>query len=267
MKVRKQRQFRETRGGKKTAGSITLYHQRIPREKFDALSEEQRYCFLLLGHIHDEISWLQRMSYVASRSGSSGGELHSAGNMMQVTFLVRLLLGKLFEFQKLLAPEQSPIRKFIGEYFSPDNKTGGEERLAKVLAMYETEDWLKIARNKHFLHYPTLGDVRDTLNDPNIVWEVAIAHGKQSSNTFYPASSVMANYSWFRLVNPVEPMKGLEAALDATRKLSSMTLETLEQSIGFFVDTALVSLSENEEVEMLVSESIHEMKLNYFVKT
>jgi hypothetical protein len=40
---------------------VKLYHQLMPSEKFNALSVGDRYCFLVLGHIHDEISWLQRM--------------------------------------------------------------------------------------------------------------------------------------------------------------------------------------------------------------
>ncbi len=266
MKLKKRRHFNNARGGRMTVGSVTLFHQQIPREKFEALPEVQRYCFLLLGHIHNEISWLQRMAYIASRSGSHLGHLEGSGNMMQATFLARLLLGKLFEFQKVLRPEESPIRGFIGDYFRPTDKAAGATQVATILAHYESEEWIALARNKHFLHYPTLGDARPTLNDPNIEWHVEIAHGKKSSNTFYPTSDFMANYSWLRLTNSGLPVKALKHALKVERILAALTLSTLEQSIGHFVDTTLMHLSDHEVVKIRMGQSIHDMRLNYFVK-
>lgn len=44
--------------GRKAYRKITLFHQKISKDKFNALTIEEKYCVLTLGHIHDEISWL-----------------------------------------------------------------------------------------------------------------------------------------------------------------------------------------------------------------
>lgn len=209
MKLRKRRHFNNSKGGRGHYGVITLYLQRIPREKFDALSEADRYCLLLLGHIHDEISWLQRMAFAASHRNRRGTDLEKSADLMPTTFLARLLLGKLFEFKKVMAADGSPIRNFISDFWRPGDQAAGSAQVEKILALFREEKWIRIARNKHFLHYPELGDVSETLQDKNIEWHVEIAHGKKSSNTFYPASDVFANYAWFARVNEKEPMAGL----------------------------------------------------------
>lgn len=266
MKLKKRRHFNNARGGRKLGGAITIYLQRIPREKFDALSETERYCLLLLGHVHDEISWLQRMAFAASRRDGRGTDLERSATMMPAMFLARLLLGKLFEFKKVLEVENSPIPSFIADYWRPSDKAAGSAQIEAILAMYKKEKWIRIARNKHFLHYPELGDVLTTLQDPGIHWDVEIAHGKKSSNTFYPASDVFANYAWLRRVNNKEPMKGLGEALAVLKVAADLTLQTLEQSIGYFVDQRLIKLADNDAIK-IQAPSIYDLKLDYFVRT
>ena len=266
MKQRWRRRFGPKRGGRPVTKPIRLYLQRIPIKAFTDLPEQERYALLLLGHIHDELSWLQRMAYAASRRTGHASDLEASADMMQATFLARLMLGKLWEFRVVLNNEASPLATFIAQNWRPDDPGAGDQRVQEILAAYESQAWLRVARNKHFLHYPTFGDVEETIRDPNIVWDVQIAHGAQSSNTFYPASDVLANYAWFRRVNEQEPMRGLGDALGVLTKVARLTMDTREQSIGYFVDRKLVSLSDNEVVTIRAP-SIHDFRLGYFVST
>jgi hypothetical protein len=74
--------------------------------------------------------------------------------VMQTTLLARMLFGKLFEFKKVMAVEGSPIPQFIQDYFRPTAPEAGAAQVRSILAHYETEKWIRIARNKHFMHYP-----------------------------------------------------------------------------------------------------------------
>lgn len=266
MKQKKRRHFNNARGGRSTSSPITLFIQRVPQERFDALSEQDRYCLLLLGHVHDELSWLQRTAYACAQRGGRGNGLEQQADMMQTTLLLRLLLGKLFEFKQVMESERGTIQPFIIANYRPDDQGAGAERVETIFKSYADEAWLRIARNKHFLHYPTLADVRTTLGDANVQWELEIAHGAKSSNTFYPTSDAFANYAWIRRVNPDEPMKGLDEALDVLTKLAKLTMGTLEESIGHFVDANLMRLSDNEPLTMFAP-SIRDLRLSYFIAT
>lgn len=266
MKKNKRKRFISTVGARENAKPIVLYVQDIDHETFGALTLEERYCVLVLGHVHDEISWLQRIMFVASRNTSRRTELAKTADLMQTTFLARLMLGKLFEFKKILTYDNSPIRQFLTTYLRPQDEKAGTERIEKILEVFEQEKWIRIARNKHFLHYPELADVKETLDDSNIQWQFQIAHGKKSSNTFHPTSDVLANYAWFRRVNPIEPMNGLDDALGVLTSLSKLTLDTLERSIGHFIDSRLMKREKNKEVK-IYAPSINDINLGYFVAT
>jgi len=80
----------------------------------------------------------------------------------------------------------------------------------------------------------------------------------------YPTSDVLANYAWFRRVNPDSPMDGLGEALDPLTALSRLTLSTLEESTGHFVDRNLMPLNENERITLKVPSS-RGRTLDYFL--
>jgi hypothetical protein len=153
------------------------------------------------------------------------------------------------------------------DYFNPKDKSEGTAKIESILEHHKKKEWIRTARNKHFLHYPNQSDVDELLNDPQLEWDVTVVHGKKSSNTLYPASDVMANYAWFKLANTNKPMEGFDEALETILVLARETLNTLEQSIGFFIEERLINLSDNEEVTMHVSESIHDVRLSYFMNS
>ncbi|MBP0597749.1 hypothetical protein J8I26_06530 [Herbaspirillum sp. LeCh32-8] len=243
--------------------SVTLYYQKIPAEQFIALPIEQRYCLLLMGHIHHELNWIQRMAFVATREAKFRHEAQRQAQMMQSLMLARLFFGKLFEFSKLLSPQNSLLRQFITKNYRPGDEQSGSTRVAELLEQFNTEKWIRMGRNKHFMHYPELNDVRATLEDLAIRWDLEIYHGSRSTNTLYPTSDVFANYAWFRLVNSEAPMTGLGEALDTLTTISRLELSTLEESIGYFVDGNLMPLNQNERVNLKVTNS-KENTLTYF---
>lgn len=244
--------------------SITLYYQKIPAAKFMALSTELRYCLLVMGHIHDELNWIQRMAFLTTRQPKFRREVQRQGQMMQSLALARLFLAKLLEFWNLLEPAGSPLRAFIADNFHPDHADEGVRRLDELSEHFKAEGWLGTVRNKHFMHYPRLESVRETLEDTQIQWGLEIYHGTRTSNTLYPTSDVLANYAWFRRVNPNSPMDGLGEALDSLTALSRLTLSTLEESIGHFVDRNLMPLNENERIKLNVPSS-RGKTLDYFL--
>lgn len=243
---------------------ITLYHQKVSSKLFASLPEEDRYCLLLAGHIHDELNWLQRMAYIATRQQNYGSSVERGGKMMQTTMLVRLLLGKLWEFHECFSPKNSLLRAFVIRYYMPEQKGAGSNKVNEILSAFETERWLRTVRNKHFLHYPKFGDIREALNDSNMEWHFESFHGKNSVNTFYPTSDVLANYSWFKRVNLDEPTLGFEDAIDALIQLTQLTLNGLEVAIAHFIDVHLVHFGDSKQIT-LSGPRLSSLKLPYFV--
>ncbi len=263
--MRKQKQKKYANASLKPSRTITLFHQIVPKANFDALSDDDKYCFLLLGHIHDEISWLQRMAYAAAKDGPSGNHVEDSAQMMQTTFLARLFLGKIFEFNVVLE-KNNLLKEFLSTHYDPENPAVGKAKVEEIITNFEQNSWIRTARNKHFLHYPSRSDANEILTSPDIAWEVEIYHGKHSSNTFYPTSDVMANLAWFRLVEPNNPIAGLGIALERLQVIARASLDALEVSIGHFINERLVELSNNRQISIKAPETFADFKLHYFLK-
>jgi hypothetical protein len=244
--------------------TVHFHHVSFTQEQFCRLSIEQRYCVLLLGHIQHEISWLQRTVYIASRSGRHESELERAGKVMQGGLLTRLLLGKLNEFRSTV--ESTPIiRTFLEEWFNPEDVPSGRNRVADLLNAFESDPWLQRARNQHFLHYPTLGNVRATLEDPNFAWSFDMYAAHSTMNSIYATSDVLANMAWYRLVNQDAPIEGLDRAYDSMASLSGEVIKILEMCIGEFVDRNLGPILEGQKISLTVQSRIDDVRLPFFV--
>ena len=263
MRMKTRRRIFPTRGGRRSGGRITLFRQDIPVEKFMALPIQDRYCVLLMGHIHDELSWLQRIAYIASRSHPGSSREANSANMMQALLTSRLFLGKLHEFYVVFR-DVPTLRSFIEAHYSPTHGAGAL-KVAEIETSFNSHTWLRTARNQSFLHYPTLGQATPTLEDSNVVWELEIIHGRKTANTMYPTADVFANLHWFKIANPGDAMGGLSDALDAAKDLALLVMQALEQTIGNFVHLNLQDLSNHKVIRLPVRDSIHDVRIDYFM--
>jgi hypothetical protein len=244
--------------------SIGFHHVSFTQEQFSKLSIEQRYCVLLLGHIQHEISWLQRLMYITGRSGRNHTDLENAGQTMQGAIVLRLLLGKLNEFRTKVE-ETKIIRTFLQDWCDPDEPREGAERITRLLALFSSNPWLQSARNRHFLHYPTLGNVRDTLEDENMQWDFEMFAADSTMNSIYPTADVMANLAWCRLVNPEDSLQGLNQAYGSMTELSGEVIQILELAIGHFVDRNLGSVLAGNKISLEVQTDVQDIRLPFFM--
>jgi hypothetical protein len=204
------------------------------------------------------------MTFITTKDRDTSNHLESSGRMMQALLVSRLFIAKLYEFSVILR-SQKDLGDFLKRYFCIEDVSKGEEKFGKLMGLFASNSWIQTARNRHFLHYPTLSQVRQTLNDPMIQWEPEVAHGEKGINTFYPTSDVLANYSWFRLANDQEPMDGLKAALEAANEISALCLNLIELSVGNFIHETLISLESNTEMNIWASSALSDIELNFFI--
>lgn len=261
MKQRSRRQF-QFRKKAPRIGRILLRHQIIPPARFSALSDDEKYAFLVLGHVYNELSWLQRTAILFSKSRPKG-EIQINGAVSQTLTAARLFLGKLNEF-RILLNDQPLLKRFIVDHFDNADRPHGQRALDELMALFDGNPWLHTARNKHFLHYPKKNDVIDTILDTNINWEPEILHGEESANTLFPTSDVLGNYSWFRLADGTNPVRGLQDALKAAKELCGASLHIIERSLALFVNARMHPLSEYTEVELYVPK-IEDINIDFFM--
>ncbi|MNJ99103.1 hypothetical protein D3C87_168770 [compost metagenome] len=250
---------------KATLPNLRFLHVEVTQERFLELSVEMRYCVLLLSHIQHEISWLQRMMFIASRAPvNPDDEMEKNGTVMQASLVLRLLLGKLNEFR--ISVNDTPIiLTFLQDWCDPDNPAAGAKKVTTLMELFESNHWLRSARNKHFLHYPTLNDVRNTLEDRDFEWRFDMYVANSSMNSLCPTADIMANLAWYKLVDSENAITGLDRAYDSMAKLSRDVIEVLESSLGYFIDRNVSRISEGKTVSMKARVCVNDIKLPFFM--
>lgn len=221
---------------------IYVRRQRIPAASFNALTENERYCLALGGHIYNELSLLQRLALITSTHEYTE-DLEGQGAFMQTLFFARILLAKLHETKVMLKKEA--LRTFFESMENYDIEPSIPDAYSQLVARMNRFTWTEKVRNQHINHFPRPNQLNLALNNPDVQWDWEIVHGEKSANTLYQAADVAANLALFMTVNDHDWKHSLETMLDAVREMTISVLVFLEKALGLFVDARLQPLSES----------------------
>jgi hypothetical protein len=255
------------RGAPPGLATTTLIRCYAPNAEFRKISVENQYCYYLLSHAVQEISWLQRAAYVALNSGKSeigSDESRSAERaacVMQTCLLVRMLLGKTNELRELL--ESEIVRQFVWAWFDSSEPEHGKAALQELMDDFTKNQWLRTARHKHFLHYPKFNDARPTLEDPSFGGEIEVYLAPHTTNNLHSAADAFANLAWFKRVNNEKPFDGFKEAIEAMSALS-VRIETLLSHVvhGFLVGNVAY---EKTKITVPVQTTLEAMRMPFFL--
>lgn len=241
---------------------IRLREQAVSGSVFSTLPESDKYALLLLGHVFQEIAWLQRMLYVAQKNTTMGSQIEKDGQVFQLLFLTRMLLGKLKEFDTLLR-EENRITAFLASNFDSASLIRGTEAVRSIREKFSANAWISTGRNKHFLHYPKFNDMKATLSSMDQHWDYKVYHGEISSLTLYTTSDAVASLAWFNLADQNDPFRGHSDALDTLLDIAREVLALIERAIGHQLSGPLARDGDTKEVTMSVR-PLSDQRFDYF---
>jgi hypothetical protein len=231
--------------------SIRLHEQIVSGAVFAVVPDSDQYALLVLGHVFQEISWLQRMLYVARENIASESEIEKDGDAFQLLFLTRLMLGKLKEFDTLLEKEKK-IVTFLVANFDPESPARGTAAVEGIQAKFASNTWIRTGRNKHFLHYPIFNDVKTALGYIDSNWDYKVYHSELSTLTLYKTADAFANLAWFNLADSEDPFRGFNSALDALLFIAGDVLALIELALGHQLSGPLAREGDTKQVVMAV---------------
>jgi len=202
------------------------------------------------------------MLYVARENIAPASEIEKDGDVFQLLFLTRLMLGKLKEFDTLLEKEKK-IVAFLAANFDPDSPTRGAETVKGIQAQFASNDWIRTGRNKHFLHYPIFNDVKDAFGYIDSNWDYKVYHAELSSLTLYKTSDAFANLAWFNRADSQDPFRGFNRALDALLSIAGDVLALIELAVGHQLRGPLAREGDTKEIVMAVR-SLSAQRFDFF---
>ena len=182
--------------------NITIKELTVPVAAIESMSPEQRYAYYLLGHIFNELIFLQKLITFAMPKHSDIRTVHLDPELAQALFILRIASAKVWEANKCLSKGAAALvlKQTIFPLF-PD----GRVMLDTLQNKLTKAEWLSHIRNKLSFHYPKIGDWCD-VTTPTKTWiDDSILMGELSSNLFYSASESVAQHWMFGRIDMSEP--------------------------------------------------------------
>jgi len=241
---------------------IRVDEQIINGSVFADVAPANQYALLLLGHIFHEISWLQRMLYIGQKNIDAASQIEKDGQALQLMFLVRLMLGKLIEFDTLLRDERK-IDSFLAANFAPESPADGRAAIDSVRTLFASNDWIRKARNKHFNHYPVFNDVKTALSHVNEEWDFRVYYGERSTHTLYATADAFANLAWLNLADAEDPARGLNNGLEVLLSIAGEALVMIELALGHYLRGPLAREGDTKQIALAVR-PLSEQRFDFF---
>lgn len=258
----KQKRLRKTLGRSVPKSAIRVHEQVVSGSVFAKIPPADQYALLLLGHIFHEISWLQRMLYIAQKNIDAESSIVKDGHALQLMFLTRLMLGKLIEFDTLLRDEKR-IGDFLCTNFVRESPAEGRAAVESVLAQFSSNGWIRKARNKHFSHYPVFNDVKVALNNVNEHWDFRVYYGDRSAHTLYATADAFANLAWLNLADTGDPARGLNKGLEVLLSIAGETLALIELALGHYLRGPVAREGDTRQMVLSVR-PLSEQRFDFF---
>lgn len=152
----------------------------LSASKLKALPDTDRYVFVLVGHIYNELMALQKMLLIAKPPLDAPDAVKDAGVGLSMLML-KTLLGKTFEALETLKGTKVSDRLKTQYFHNPKHLKHWEEALDR----FARADWLQTLRNQHSFHYMSEGQWRETLVDDRLFDGAYVILDSTHGNTFY----------------------------------------------------------------------------------
>ncbi|MDQ7981907.1 hypothetical protein QYH69_32305 [Paraburkholderia sp. SARCC-3016] len=205
----------------------------LPKDAWAELDNETQFAILLLGHIFNEIVTLEKL-LVATHPHDQQTRIERSGSVSQSTLLQRILVGKLYEAKASLSSKI--INRFLKDKCFPHMQEGeGEALLKDFHRSIGACQWLPDARNKHSLHYPTMGVWEPLINGMRVQKEAfKFIMGSRDGDLLYETADNIANMSFFANAGGGDWKSGVDIAFTEIRAISKKLHELITVSIDAF---------------------------------
>ena len=217
----------------------------VPYGVVSQLNRPDRYAFLILGHIFNEIMALQRLALMCNLKGSrKRSKAEQAGGTFNSLFILRILSGKLYESSLVINGKE--VSSFLKSHCFQHLKFDGVAELRRFNKLASGNKWLNAARNGHSMHYPTLqhaAKALDAMDAGKAGFEFFV--GGKHGETLYWSSDVLAGTAFAFEADEKNYGTGLSKIFDDLVELSRILLNITAECLNGFV----VHLRHGEDTE------------------
>lgn len=220
--------------------SVEMYEIKVPLAAIRKLSDEQRYVYYLLGHMFNELMFLQKLAGFSVSTMSRHTDNRPARTnpeQAQALFLFRLTSAKVWEAVGALRKKEMSLvlRNDIFPHM-PD----GPARMKALNVAISGAEWLPEVRNGIGFHFPTFDRWKDFVTPTDDWLDDSVYMGSRSGNVFYDGSEAIVKHWMFSQKNNMTPADGIAPLVDEMIQFLTETTDFLQDVLGVFLSEFLL---------------------------
>ena len=242
--------------------SVTVQKLTVRSERVWLLDPEKRYAYYMLGHLFNELMFLQKLLGFVLPNHGDDRSIRMQPEIGQAMFLFRLAAGKLWEAKLVLGTKE--FSAVLRSSFLPLIPEGAQ-RLKALLRRLSEAAWLKELRNCHSFHYPSFSEWHK-LVEPAGEWaDDEIFLSEQSGNVFYAGADAMAQHWMFGQLNPDDPRSAVEPMINELIQQIARFKSLIEDLLrAFIVDRLLAPGQVPQAVGSVASPRYDDVKIPFW---
>lgn len=210
---------------------IEVYRIPVPKERLRALSRDERVLLLLLGHVSNQLSMLQKLiMFSTNKTPDRDFEQHATG--VQTQMLVRLIVGAVNEAWQLVTTRfiQNPLQP---EYLIRLDPPGREafERLKRQFG----RPLFAAIRNTFAYHYPSSDEAEEAfqsaMNDESVTDLWNLYFSRHGFNSLFLLSDLTYLHGIRKITNEQDLIAAQQKLME---EVSQASLDLVEFARSFF---------------------------------
>lgn len=184
---------------------MKVYEIKLTKQQLSSLPRHERALFFQLGHVFNEISFLNKLLLMVSNTEAK--DLERKGMAVQSMIVARIFIGKVFEAWRMIEKEllEKKLMSDLEKYLPDDAK----QALQNLETYFDENDLFRTIRNKFSFHYLS-GHIDETLNAIEDNRELKLFIGNRHANTLHDFAEEIVSFGMLRKTDE----QSMQAAMD-----------------------------------------------------
>ncbi|MES2296965.1 MAG: hypothetical protein V4582_07970 [Pseudomonadota bacterium] len=217
--------------------SVEMYEIHIPLEAVKRLSDEDRYTYYILGHMFNELIFLQKLTGFSLNFHNDVRPARRKPELCQALIAFRMATSKIWEAIQVLRSKE--VAMTLMNSILPKMEDG-PKRLKDLSVAINSAPWLSGLRNGMGFHFPSFAEWKPYIVPQDNWVDDKIILGTHTGNTYYESSDAIGQHWMFSQFGTPDVEAAVEPMIQQMIDLMVIMNNFLEDALAAFVSEFLL---------------------------
>lgn len=244
---------------------MKVYELQIPKSDLEKIPDPERNIFLLFGHVHDELAFLNKLLLLVSDSDATGIEQHAMTT--QAMIVGRLYCGKIHEAWEMVRKRY--LKKNIAQTLDPQLGKQGRDALAQLVDYFsDQKNLLSRIRNDFAFHY-NIRHLPGSLSEFGDEYTFTLIASGSVANSLHRCSEEFITVGMLKSTGETDGQRAMDRIFDDIVSIGGTMVTFLGGVTAAILHARLGDSWEDfkyQEHEVCAQHNVAEFKIPYFME-